>query len=74
VANRTALYDTHIALGAKVIDFGGWDMPVNYPAGILQEHNATRTAAGLFDTAHMGEKGRGATRCSPRRRAPSSTT
>jgi len=55
VANRTALYDTHIALGAKVIDFGGWDMPVDYPTHIIQEHNATRTAAGLFDTGHMGE-------------------
>jgi aminomethyltransferase len=55
VANRTALYDTHMALGAKVIDFGGWDMPVDYPTHIIQEHNATRTAAGLFDTGHMGE-------------------
>ena len=55
VANRTALYDTHVALGAKMIDFGGWDMPVDYPTHILQEHNATRNAAGLFDTAHMGE-------------------
>jgi aminomethyltransferase len=55
VALHTALYDTHIALGAKVIDFGGWDMPVNYPSGILAEHKATREAAGLFDTAHMGE-------------------
>lgn len=55
MANRTALYDTHMALGAKVIDFGGWDMPVNYPAGILKEHFATRQGAGLFDTAHMGE-------------------
>jgi aminomethyltransferase len=55
VANRTALYDVHIALGAKVIDFGGWDMPVDYPTHILKEHIATRTAAGLFDTGHMGE-------------------
>jgi aminomethyltransferase len=55
VANRTALYDTHMALGAKVIDFGGWDMPVDYPTHIIQEHNATRNAAGLFDTGHMGE-------------------
>ena len=55
VANRTALYDVHIALGAKPIDFGGWDMPVDYPTHILKEHTATRTAAGLFDTGHMGE-------------------
>ncbi|HYG74382.1 MAG TPA: glycine cleavage system aminomethyltransferase GcvT [Planctomycetota bacterium] len=55
MAHRTALYDIHIALGAKVIDFGGWDMPVDYPTHILQEHTATRTAAGLFDTGHMGE-------------------
>ncbi|HYF47837.1 MAG TPA: glycine cleavage system aminomethyltransferase GcvT [Planctomycetota bacterium] len=53
--NRTALYDTHIALGAKCIDFGGWEMPVEYPSKILQEHHATRSAAGLFDTGHMGE-------------------
>jgi len=55
VAHRTALYDTHMALGAKVIDFGGWDMPVDYPTHIILEHNATRQAAGLFDTGHMGE-------------------
>ncbi len=55
MANRTALFDVHVALGAKVIDFGGWDMPVEYPTRILQEHLATRTAAGLFDTGHMGE-------------------
>ena len=55
MANRTALYETHVALGAKVIDFGGWDMPLEYPAHILREHAATRTAAGLFDTAHMGQ-------------------
>jgi len=55
MANRTALYQTHLALGAKVIDFGGWDMPLEYPAHILREHTATRSAAGLFDTAHMGQ-------------------
>jgi|SRR5579862_1300860 len=44
-----------MALGAKVIDFGGWDMPVDYPTHILQEHFATRQNAGLFDTGHMGE-------------------
>ena len=55
MTNRTALHDIHIALGAKIIDFGGWDMPVDYPTHILREHTATRTAAGLFDTGHMGE-------------------
>ena len=53
--NRTALYETHLALGAKPIDFGGWEMPVDYPTHILQEHFATRKNAGLFDTGHMGE-------------------
>ncbi|MFH0938561.1 MAG: glycine cleavage system aminomethyltransferase GcvT [Planctomycetota bacterium] len=55
MANRTALYDAHLALGAKLIDFGGWEMPIDYPTRILREHNATRAAAGLFDTGHMGE-------------------
>jgi aminomethyltransferase len=52
---RTPLYDKHVAHGAKVIDFGGWAMPVNYPSGILDEHKTVRTAAGIFDVSHMGE-------------------
>jgi glycine cleavage system T protein (aminomethyltransferase) len=52
---RTPLYDRHVALGAKVIDFGGWAMPVQYPSGILVEHRAVRTGAGIFDVSHMGE-------------------
>jgi aminomethyltransferase len=52
---RTPLYDAHRALGAKLIDFGGWMMPVNYPAGILEEHRTTRTSVGVFDVCHMGE-------------------
>ena len=44
----------HRRLGAKMVNFGGWDMPVEY-SGILAEHMATRTAAGLFDVSHMGE-------------------
>ena len=52
---RTALYDTHKALGAKLVPFAGWEMPVQYSAGILAEHHAVRTAAGLFDVSHMGE-------------------
>ena len=51
---RTALNDAHRRLGAKMIDFGGWDMPVIY-AGTIDEHMAVRTAAGLFDVSHMGE-------------------
>ncbi len=49
---RTALYDRHVALKARVVPFAGWDMPVQY-AGIAAEHKAVRTAAGLFDVSHM---------------------
>ena len=52
---RTPLYEAHKALGARIIDFGGWAMPVQYPTGILAEHAQTRTAAGLFDVSHMGQ-------------------
>ena len=51
---RTPLYDTHVALGGRMVPFGGWDMPVQYPAGILAEVRAVRTTAGLFDVSHMG--------------------
>ena len=51
---RTALFPVHQKLGAKLIPFGGWTMPVEY-AGIAKEHTAVRTAAGLFDVSHMGE-------------------
>lgn len=51
---RTLLYDTHRALGARMIEFGGWEMPVQY-RGIMAEHQAVRTRAGLFDLSHMGE-------------------
>lgn len=51
---KTPLYDRHLALGAKMIDFGGWLMPVQY-TNIIDEHHATRTHAGLFDICHMGE-------------------
>src|SRR5581483_9474602 len=51
---QTPLYGRHKALGAKVIDFGGWAMPVQY-SGILDEHRTVRTACGLFDVSHMGE-------------------
>ena len=51
---RTPLYDRHLALGARMVDFGGWDMPLQY-SGIAAEHLAVRNAAGLFDVSHMGE-------------------
>ncbi|MHC4985810.1 MAG: aminomethyltransferase family protein, partial [Planctomycetota bacterium] len=51
---RTPFYDCHVALAAKLVEFGGWDMPVQYPTGAVAEHLATRTSAGLFDVAHMG--------------------
>lgn len=51
---KTPLYDAHIALGAKMVDFGGWALPVQY-SSILEEHRAVREAAGLFDVSHMGE-------------------
>jgi aminomethyltransferase len=49
---RTPLYDLHVALGARIVDFGGWDMPVNYGSQI-EEHHAVRRAAGVFDVSHM---------------------
>jgi glycine cleavage system T protein len=52
--NRTPLYDCHIAAGGRVIDFAGWEMPVQY-TGILDEHRAVREAVGMFDISHMGE-------------------
>jgi aminomethyltransferase len=51
---KTALNSTHRRMGAKMINFGGWDMPLEY-SGILSEHEAVRTRAGLFDVSHMGE-------------------
>jgi aminomethyltransferase len=52
---RTPLNAAHRRMGGRMVDFGGWDMPVQYPAGTVEEHNATRTRAGLFDVSHMGE-------------------
>src|ERR1700679_677630 len=51
---KTPLNATHRRLGAKMVDFGGWDMPVQY-SGLLDEHRTVRTAVGLFDVSHMGE-------------------
>ena len=52
---RTPLNAAHRALGGRMVDFGGWDMPVQYPAGTVEEHLRTRNHAGLFDVSHMGE-------------------
>ena len=52
---RTPLYDLHVELGAKMVPFAGWEMPVQYPLGVLGEHLHTRKAAGLFDVSHMGQ-------------------
>lgn len=53
--NRTALYDLHVDRGGKMVPFAGYEMPVQYPAGILTEHNHTRASASLFDVSHMGQ-------------------
>ena len=63
--HRTVLYDRHVELGARMVDFGGWQMPLLYPTGIVAEHLATRKGAGLFDVSHMGRlifRGSGAVR------------
>ena len=52
---RTPFHDLHVAAGAKMVPFAGYEMPVQYPSGITAEHNQVRTAAGLFDVSHMGE-------------------
>jgi aminomethyltransferase len=52
---RTPLYELHVSLGAKMVPFAGYEMPVQYPAGILREHLHTREKAGLFDVSHMGQ-------------------
>ncbi len=52
---KTALNEAHRKLGGKMVDFGGWDLPIQYPAGTIAEHLAVRTAAGIFDVSHMGE-------------------
>ena len=51
---RTQLYDAHLAAGASMVDFGGWEMPIQYPTGIVAEHLYTRHFCSLFDVSHMG--------------------
>ncbi len=53
MAKRTPLYDTHVRLGGRMVDFGGWDLPVQY-SSIVEEHRTARTVAGVFDVSHLG--------------------
>lgn len=55
MAIKTPLYDEHVALGGKIVDFAGYELPVQYPSGIIAEHTAVREIAGFFDCSHMGE-------------------
>jgi aminomethyltransferase len=57
VIRKTALYSVHRQMGAKMVEFNGWEMPVEYPpaGGIMAEHNAVRTGVGIFDVSHMGD-------------------
>ena len=55
VLSKTALHALHLELGARMVPFAGYDMPVQYPKGVLQEHLQTRSGAGLFDVSHMGQ-------------------
>jgi len=52
---KTALYEYHKSLGAKFVPFAGYQMPVQYSSGIVEEHKTTRSEAGLFDVSHMGQ-------------------
>ena len=53
-ARRTPLFETHLGLGGKMVEYAGWSLPVQY-SGLVEEHNAVRASAGLFDVSHMGE-------------------
>ena len=60
---QSPLHDRHVALGAKFAEFGGWEMPLEYPSGVIKEHNAVRSSVGIFDVSHLGKlvvKGDGA--------------
>src|SRR3954464_15611647 len=56
---QSPLHDRHAALGAKFAEFGGWEMPLEYPTGVLKEHAAVRQAVGIFDVSHLGKLDRG---------------
>ncbi len=55
IMRKTELYDEHVDLGGKMIEFAGYQMPIQYPEGIMKEHNWVRESAGLFDVSHMGQ-------------------
>src|SRR5690242_17128440 len=55
VLQKTPLHDLHQELGARMVPFAGYSMPVQYPAGLMAEHHHTRQSAGLFDVSHMGQ-------------------
>ena len=55
MAKRTALYDNHVAHGGKIVEFAGYELPVQYAAGLMTEHMTVRTKVGIFDVSHMGE-------------------
>ncbi|MGN6250963.1 MAG: glycine cleavage system aminomethyltransferase GcvT [Marmoricola sp.] len=55
MALRSPLHDRHVALGAKFSEFGGWEMPLEYPTGVIKEHNAVRQDVGIFDVSHLGK-------------------
>ncbi|MEP6816961.1 MAG: glycine cleavage system protein T, partial [Marmoricola sp.] len=52
---QSPLHDRHVQLGAKFAEFGGWEMPLEYPAGVLKEHAAVRDSVGIFDVSHLGK-------------------
>jgi aminomethyltransferase len=52
---RPPLHDRHVELGARLAEFGGWQMPLEYPGGIVGEHTAVREAVGVFDVSHLGK-------------------
>ncbi len=52
---QSPLHDRHVALGAKLAEFGGWSMPLEYPTGVVKEHTAVREAVGIFDVSHLGK-------------------
>lgn len=52
---RSPLHDRHVALGAKLAEFGGWSMPLEYPAGVVREHTTVRESVGIFDVSHLGK-------------------
>ena len=52
---RLGLHDLHVAMGGKMVPFAGYEMPVQYPAGVMKEHLHSRARAGLFDVSHMGQ-------------------